>query len=107
MDDLEKYISFTLLGEKFTIKSDVPKEYFLKLVDFFERRNTEIKTKLPNLSNLRLAILSALDIIDELFRVNNNMKENTLDKSTAKLIYDLSESLASVIDEDSVDNTDT
>jgi len=107
MDGSDEYINFTLLGENFTIKSDVPKDYVLNLVDYFERRNKSIKVKLPNLSNLRLAILSTLDIIDELFRLKENANNIALDSKAVKLISDLSESLASVIEEDGIKDNKT
>ena len=96
MKSSDDYISFKLLEENFTIKSDVPKDYFLSLVKYLDKKLKDVKKKIPNLTNMKVLILAALDIADELFRE----RESTFDKDAIKLISDLSESLASVIEEE-------
>jgi len=96
MKSSDDYISFKLLEENFTIKSDVPKDYFLSLVKYLDKKLKDVKKKLPNLTNMKVLILAALDIGDELFRE----RESTFDKDAIKLISDLSESLASAIEEE-------
>jgi cell division protein ZapA (FtsZ GTPase activity inhibitor) len=96
MQSSEEYISFELLGERFTIKSDVPKKYLLNLVKKLDDKIREIKTKFPNLSNIKAVIFAALDFADEL----EQLGRDALDKNTLKVISDLSESLASAIDEE-------
>jgi len=96
MQSSEEYISFELLGERFTIKSDVSKKYLLNLVKKLDDKIREIKTKFPNLSNIKAVIFAALDFADEL----EQMGRDALDKDTLKVISDLSESLASAIDEE-------
>ncbi|UCB47389.1 MAG: cell division protein ZapA [Spirochaetota bacterium] len=96
MKNSEEKISFKLLGENFTVKSDVSKDYFLSLVEYLEKKLEEVKEKLPNLSNVKVVIFAALDIADELFR----KKESTLDRDALKLITELSESLEAAIEEE-------
>ena len=96
MKSSEEHISFKLLGENFTVKSDVPKKYFLSLVEYLEKKLQEVKEKLPNLSNIKVVIFAALDIADELFR----KKESSLDKDALKLITELSESLEAAIEKE-------
>jgi cell division protein ZapA (FtsZ GTPase activity inhibitor) len=96
MKSTEEHISFKLLGENFTVKSDVPREYFLGLVEYLDKKLHEVKEKLPNLSNIKVVIFAALDIADELFR----KKESPLDKDALKLITELSESLEAAIEEE-------
>jgi cell division protein ZapA (FtsZ GTPase activity inhibitor) len=96
MKSTEEHISFKLLGENFTVKSDVPREYFLSLVEYLDKKLREVKEKLPNLSNIKVVIFAALDIADELFR----KKESHLDKDALKLITELSESLEAAIEEE-------
>ncbi len=96
MESSDDYISFKLLEENFTIKSDVPKDYFLSLVKYLDKKLKDVKKKLPNLTNIKVLILTALDISDELFKE----RESTFDKDAIKLISDLSESLASAIEEE-------
>jgi len=95
MTDNDEYIQFEILNERFTIKSDVEKEYFLSIVECLKTRIQNIKNKIPNLSNIKTIIFASLDIMDEL----NKLKSSALDENAVKLISDLSDSLASVIEE--------
>ena len=96
MSDSEEFISFEILGEQFTIKSDVPKKYFLGLVKRLNEKIKEMKVKFPNLSNIRALIFTALDYADEL----EQLKKDVLDKDAIKVISDLSDSLASALNEE-------
>lgn len=96
MQGSDEYIRFELLGEIFTIKSDVSKKYFLSLVKKLEEKINEMKAKFPNLSNVKIALFAALDFADEMSQLGNN----TLDKDAIKALSDLSDSLASAIQED-------
>jgi len=96
MQGSDEYIRFELLGEIFTIKSDVSKKYFLSLVKKLEEKINEMKVKFPNLSNVKIALFAALDFADEMSQLGNN----TLDKDAIKALSDLSDSLASAIQED-------
>ena len=92
----EEYITFQILNEQFTIKTDVEKEYLLGLADYLEKKILAIKQKIPTLSNIKAVIFAAIDIIDEL----NKEKKRKLDPDAVKLLSDLSDSLAAVIEED-------
>jgi len=96
MQGSDEHIRFELLGERFTIKSDVSKKYFLGLVKKLEEKINEMKVKFPNLSNVKIALFAALDFADEMSQLGNN----TLDKDAIKALSDLSDSLASAIQED-------
>ncbi len=96
MQESNGNVSFDILGEHFTIKSDVPGDYFLDLVQNLNSKAQELKVKFPNLSNIKLVIFAALDYADELKQLGNS----TIDKEAIIRISDLSESLASVIDEE-------
>jgi len=96
MQDTEEFINFEVLGEQFTIRSDVPKKYFLGLVKRLEEKVKEIKAKFPNLSSFRTLIFAALDIADE----NEQLKKNAMNTYELKVISDLSDSLASAINDE-------
>jgi cell division protein ZapA (FtsZ GTPase activity inhibitor) len=95
MDNQDRVIQFEVLNERFTIKSKVPKEYYLRLVKILNGKITKIKERVPNLSNGKLLTFAALDLADELVKA----RENSLGESEVKLLNELSESLASVIEE--------
>ena len=87
-------ISFEILGERFTIKSDVPGEYFLDLVYKLNAKVKEIKTKHPSLSDFKILALAALDLADEL-----SQKEKRTRQEEVERIAMLSDTLASAIEE--------
>ena len=96
MQESDGNISFDILGENFIIKSDVPGDYFLGLVQNLNSKVQELKVKFPNLSNIKLVIFAALDYADELKQLGNS----AIDKEAIIRISDLSESLASAMDEE-------
>ena len=96
MKERDDCINFELLGEVFTVKSDVPEDYFLKLVNNLKIKTQDLKLKFPNLSNIKLVIFAALDYADEL----SQSAEGMPDKDVIKRISNLSESLASILEEE-------
>jgi cell division protein ZapA (FtsZ GTPase activity inhibitor) len=96
MQEPDECINFEILGEHFTIKSDVPEEYFLTLVNNLKEKVNDLKSKFPNLSNIKLVIFAALDYADELSQSSSNIEE----KEAIQRISNLSESLASILEEE-------
>jgi cell division protein ZapA (FtsZ GTPase activity inhibitor) len=96
MQKPDECITFELLGEHFTIKSDVPEDYFLTLVNNLKTKIQDLKSKFPNLSNIKLVIFAALDYADELSQSTGSMPDNEV----IKRISNLSESLASIMEEE-------
>ena len=95
MENKDKVIQFEVLNERFTIKSSVPTEYYLRLVKYLNDKIAKIKMRVPNLSNGKLLTFAALDIADELMKA----KDSSLDEKDVKLLNELSDSLASVMDD--------
>jgi len=91
----EENITFEILDERFSVRSDVPKEYFLGLVSNLKIKIHALKTKYPSLSSARLLILAALDLADEL----SGSEKRTRDGQQVERISVLSDSLASVIED--------
>lgn len=60
-------VEFELLGQRFTVRSDAPAEYVRELVAHVERTIKELKGERSQ-DPVRLAVLAALYITDELFR---------------------------------------
>lgn len=94
MSDQNQYIQFEVLGERFVIRSDVDREYFLGLVSHLEKAIEDVQEKFPKLSPLKSAILAAINILDEMAK----QKKNILNDRDVELIQNLSQSLASAID---------
>lgn len=96
MLDSDERINFELLGEYFTIRSDVPEDYFMKLVHYIQSKVDSVKKESPSLSHIKALIFASLDMADELFKT----KEGLLNEDAVKIISDLSSSLASAIEEE-------
>lgn len=91
----DNYIEFEILGEDFKIKTDVPDDYFFRIIDYLKSKIGEAKKRFPNQSNIRALIFVALDLVDELFKT----RERALNQGAIEKLAKLSEHLASVIDE--------
>ena len=91
----DKVITFEILDERFTIKADVSKDYYRRLVDYLDKKINNIKNKVPNLSKIKILTFAALDIVDELIKLKNT----SLGKDEVEKLNKLSDSLASVIDD--------
>lgn len=60
-------VEFELLGQRFTVKSEAPADYVRELVAHVERTVSELRGE-GNQDPVKLAVLAALYIADELFR---------------------------------------
>jgi len=96
MVEQNQYITFEVLDERFVIRSDVDREYFLGLVSHLNSKIDEVKGRFPKLSHLKSAILAAINILDEM----EKQKKNLLNERDVELIQNLSQSLASAIEAD-------
>ena len=88
-------IRFEILNERFTIKSNVSPDYYRELVEYLQKSVEKIRKKAPNLSHIKVLTFAALDIIDELMKT----KDKTLNENDVQLLSELSESLASAMDD--------
>jgi cell division protein ZapA (FtsZ GTPase activity inhibitor) len=91
----ERPITFEILGERFTIKSDVSEDYFLDLVEKLNIKVSALKSKYPALSSFKLLAFAALDLADELYQREKRSRQEEVER-----IAMLSDSLASAIDEE-------
>jgi cell division protein ZapA (FtsZ GTPase activity inhibitor) len=98
----DKVITFEILDERFTIRADVSKDYYRTLVDYLNKKINNIKNKVSNLSKIKILTFAALDIIDELVKLKNT----SLDKDEVEKLSRLSDSLASVIDDNEMHVTE-
>ncbi|MBI4562199.1 MAG: cell division protein ZapA [Candidatus Rokubacteria bacterium] len=71
-------VEFELLGQRFTVRSEAPPEYVRELVAHVERTIGELKGE-GGEDPVKLALLAALYITDELFRVREARSRETGD----------------------------
>lgn len=71
-----------LLGTSFTLQSDEDPDYLADLIDFYRTKIEEISRSVSTRDNLKLAILSALLVTDELFKERNRSAIKTEDTAS-------------------------
>ncbi|PIR16293.1 MAG: hypothetical protein COV46_09035 [Deltaproteobacteria bacterium CG11_big_fil_rev_8_21_14_0_20_49_13] len=67
MSIMQKPIEVTILGQKFVIKSDSDESYVREVAAFVDQKMNDVLQKTKSVSNLNVAILSAMNIADEYF----------------------------------------
>jgi len=73
MGTVEVYI----LGQKYSIKGDVPEENIQKLVSYVNSKIGEVFENSPNITPLKASILAAINIADELHRLKDEQESIT------------------------------
>jgi cell division protein ZapA len=67
-----------IFGRSYTIRGDAREDYIKKLASFVDKKMKEIQATAPVLTADKVAILTAVNIADELFRVKG--EEEKIDK---------------------------
>ncbi len=60
-----------ILGQKYVIKGDDSPEYIEQLSAFLDKKLKEVHSHSPNITPLKAAILTALNIADELHKIKS------------------------------------
>ncbi|NLB51632.1 MAG: cell division protein ZapA [Syntrophomonadaceae bacterium] len=64
-----------IFGEEYTVKGTENPEYIQMLASYVDRRMKMIQQRNPNLSNTKLAVLTALNLADELNKLQEDYDE--------------------------------
>lgn len=77
-------VKVTINGEDYYIKGQASEEYIKQVAKYVDRKMYELERKYPNLSQAKLAVLAALNITDDLFKLRQEYEEflNTFGNST-------------------------
>lgn len=66
-----------ILNQKFIIKSDADERYVQKVADYVGKKMHDIMSNTQSVSSLRVAMLVALNVADDLFKLKENKKSKT------------------------------
>jgi Uncharacterized protein conserved in bacteria len=91
MESLEVQI----LGQKYVIRGNESAEYIQQLADYVDKELSEVYVRFPDVTPLRAAILTSLNIANELHRTKN--KFNSISASI-KTIEDKADSIIGLFD---------
>ena len=70
-DQNRESVTVRIAGEEHAIRSSAEPEYTIRCAEYVDRRIHEIKKQIGLVEGHKLAILAALSITDELFRVQD------------------------------------
>jgi len=62
-------VEANIYGESYTITGEASEEYIRSITYFVDSKMTELAEIFPNASKLKLAVLAAVNITDELFQL--------------------------------------
>lgn len=80
MEDKNK-VTVRIYGQEYIISGDMPREHIMKVADYVDSKMNEIATVLPTGSTSSLAVLSAVNVADDYFRMldeNQSLKTNNV-----------------------------
>jgi len=67
--ELENRVEVEIFGEGYILKGAEPPEYLQMLAQYVNKRMRQVVTRNPRLTTVKAAILTALNIADELMRL--------------------------------------
>lgn len=93
MNEIRKSVKVTIYGREYEIKGNQDEEYIHKLADYVDSTMRNIAEKTQTLAFDRIAILTALNIADEMYRQRRLFEENI-----TRLEQELQEALNAAIE---------
>jgi cell division protein ZapA len=75
MDDREKTVQVIVFGQECVIRGDADADYMREIAAFVDERMREGRVAQPSVPPLKVAILTALNIADELFSCRREKEE--------------------------------
>ena len=84
----KRKIEVIIFGQNYTILGDASPEYMSKLSGYVDSKMREITKQTSTISSTKVAILTALNLADEIFqlRAEQDKLENDLEKRSKNLI---------------------
>jgi cell division protein ZapA len=84
----------SIFGKEYNLVADVDPEYIKKTAQYFDSKMREVAVSYPNISEARVAVLAALNIADELFKLRENQEDlGPVEQQISELTRRLSETL--------------
>lgn len=77
-------VKVQIYGEDYYIKGSAPSEYIKQVAAYVDQKIADLSQGHANLSTTKIAVLAALNITDELFKLNKEYEEflSLLDSET-------------------------
>ncbi len=94
-------IEVSLLGSSFTIQSLYDPAYMAQVIGYLHGKIQEVQAGSSVRDNLKIALLAALNVVDELFRLKSSPPDEGAD---SRQIKEITERLIDTIDRSLVEN---
>jgi cell division protein ZapA len=87
-EDKKQSIKVNIYGQEYPIKSEADATYVQQIAEYVDRKMKEVAEKVPARIHSQLAVLTALNIADELFkeRIDKEKKLSEVEEKTQSLI---------------------
>ncbi len=79
MEEQRQSVKVNIFGEDYPIKGDAEASYIKKVAEYVDLKMKEVAEKLSNKLPLRVAVLAAMNITDELFKEREDKDKKILD----------------------------
>jgi len=92
----ENLVRVTIYGQEYTIKAKADPSYITSVANYVNEKMEDVEKAVPTVqSSIRVAILAAMNITDELFSANKDKEEilKTVDDKSMFLIDIIDENL--------------
>jgi cell division protein ZapA len=72
-----------ILGTEYSLKADSGREHIVEVAAYVDKAMKEISAKSPDLPEIRIAVLAAVNIADELLRLRQRVPDDLDDRANA------------------------
>ena len=88
MDDKKQTVSVNILGEEYPLKADADRAYIVQVAKYVDTKMKEVMEKVSAKAPVKVAVLAALNIADELFkeRAEKEKKISDIEERAQSLI---------------------
>lgn len=74
-ETVKKSVEIKLLNQKFNLKTDSDEAYVHRVSDFVNKKLFDVQEKTHSVSSLNVALLAALNIADDYFKMKGKKKD--------------------------------
>jgi cell division protein ZapA len=78
MTEKKQSVKVNIFGEDYPIKGDADADYIREVASYVDQKMKEVSERLSNKLPLRVAVLAAMSITDELFKERGDKEETLL-----------------------------
>ena len=95
MEKADNLVKVDIYGKEYTVKGNADKAYIESVAEYVDSKMKEVDANVPFESSLRVAILAAMYITDELFsqKSNKTVETDELEERAKALVEQLEETL--------------